>query len=158
MNIKSVTNIRRVKGFTIIELMIVVVIVGVIAAIAVGAYDEQTDRTYLAETQSALVQFANAMERSYTESVPSSYENLADGGGDTGKPANFFTQSPIDGNDKMYDLTIKEASAGAYVLMATPIAGRKMAGTGRLEFDSVGQRCWYEGKDTGDDSDACTEW
>ena len=143
------------NGFTIIELLIVVAIVGIIAAIAIGSYEGQTDVTYQSDAQSALLQFSNAMERSYTERTPSTYTGLAQGG-NTGKPANFFTQTPIDGGTKMYNLTISAATAAGYTLLATPIVGEKMAGTGRIELNSNGQRCWYSGADS--TGGTCTEW
>lgn len=57
---------RRQKGFTLIELMIVVVVVGILAAIAIPSYQEYVRRGYRAEARAGLLQAAQWMERAMT--------------------------------------------------------------------------------------------
>ncbi len=65
----------RVNGFTLIELLIVVAIMGILAAIAVPAYQDYVTQSRRAEAQSTLMQLQLAMERwrangsSYSASV-----------------------------------------------------------------------------------------
>lgn len=146
---------KKQKGVTLIELMIVVAIIGVIAAFAVPSYQNYVINTNRTECQSALVQFANAMERHYTRQMPSSYLGAAAGGADTGSPAIFETQAPISGAATC-NLTISAASASDYTLRATPIAGTVLAGDGLLTLNASGQKCWYEGSDAG--SGVCSNW
>lgn len=42
-------NLKRNKGFTLIELMIVVAIIGILSMLALPAYQDYTKRTYVAE-------------------------------------------------------------------------------------------------------------
>jgi len=51
------------RGFTLIELMIAVAIVGILASIAIPNYRQYITKGKRAEAQGALVTFANAMEQ-----------------------------------------------------------------------------------------------
>lgn len=45
---------RRQTGFTLVELLIVVIIVGVLASVAIPLYNKSTERAYLTEADTAL--------------------------------------------------------------------------------------------------------
>ena len=55
------------KGFTLIELMIAVAIVGILAGIAYPSYQDSVRKSRRADAQGALLGFANAMERYFTQ-------------------------------------------------------------------------------------------
>lgn len=56
----------RQKGFTLIELMIVVAIVGILAAIAYPSYQEYVRRGYRSDARSGLLQAQTWLERAQT--------------------------------------------------------------------------------------------
>ena len=56
---------RNMRGITLIELMIVVVIVGILAAIAYPNYQEFTSRAKRNEARAALLRLATNQERFY---------------------------------------------------------------------------------------------
>lgn len=144
MSLKSLKKPQE-RGFTLIELMIVVAIIGIIAAIAYPSYMDQVQSTRRADAQGALVTFANAMERFYTQN--NSYIG-ADGGTSTisntltAPDASVFASvSPTDGN-AVYNLRIYNLTANSYELRAVPIAGGPQAGDGFLQLRSNGARGW----------------
>lgn len=64
---------KRYRGFTLIELMIVVAIVAILAAVALPSYTEHTDRGRRADCKEFLFRLAATQERFFTENV--SYAN-----------------------------------------------------------------------------------
>lgn len=116
---------RAVRGFTLIELMITVVIIGILASIAYPSYQEQVRAARRADATGVMLAFASAMERHFTEN--SSYLGAGTTGGNTGTPTIFSGKSPIDGTDNFYTLTISAATATTYTLLATRTVGGSQA-------------------------------
>ena len=112
------------KGFTLIELMIVVAIVGILAAIAYPSYQEFVARSKRADAQGALLSLASAMERYFTEN--NTYCG-SDNGGTAGtcvdgdSPGIFTDQVPVDGGNAYYNLTISTVTEApnTYTISAT---------------------------------------
>lgn len=99
---------RPDSGFTLIELMIAVAIIGILVAIAYPSYAEQVRRSQRADAQTVLMEAAQYMQRYYA--AKNSYDDAA-------LP---FAQSPKDGT-KRYDISV-EADGQTYTLTAAPVA------------------------------------
>ncbi|UDL04370.1 type IV pilin protein [Marinobacter sp. CA1] len=127
------------RGFTLIEIMIVVAIAGILAAVAFPAYQSSVEKGRRSDAQAALTAFGVAMERYYTDNR-NSYLGAARNGADTGVPDIFATEAPLEGSTKFYDLTIGAATRNSYTLVATPKGAQ--AGDGNLRLFSNGVREW----------------
>jgi type IV pilus assembly protein PilE len=137
-------------GFTLIELMIAVAVVGILATIAVPSYTSYLTRVRRADTQSSLMELANFMERFYTENMSylciRQYSPTCTA---VGSPPELpFNQAPKEGSSKVYNLSL-QAATSTYTLQATPITGKPQENDGVLKIDHLGKRSWDKDADGG---------
>lgn len=135
---------KQYAGFTLLELMITVAIIGIIVTIAFPSYQRITNQSGRATAQADIIAFAAAMERHKVANF--SYAGAATGGANTGAPTIFQTFSPATGSagNKDYDLTVNAVTGNglAYVLKATPVSGNPLANDGALYVFSDGRKGW----------------
>lgn len=60
-------TVRNKKGFTLVELLVVVAIIGILAAIAIPQFAAYRTRAYNSASQSDLRNFKTAMESVYAD-------------------------------------------------------------------------------------------
>ncbi len=125
-------------GFTLIELMVTVVIVGILAGIAYPSYQDSVMTSRRADAKGALLGLANAMERRFTER--NSYLGAGTTDGNTGSPTIFSATSPIDGGTAYYNLSINAVTASTYTLHAAPTGAQANDRCGTLSLTQAGVR------------------
>ena len=103
---------NRMRGFTLIEVMIVVVIVGILASIAYPSYQEYVNRSNRAEGQAFLSDIAARQERYFSQ-------NNAYVTADTDRSKLGLTSS--QSANQRYTVSLSGvANDGGYTLTATP--------------------------------------
>ena len=127
---------KRQQGFSLMELMIVVAIIGFLAAFAYPSYQEQMRKTRRADCSGALASFASTMERYY--SVNNTYAGAGAAGGDTGTPTIFPASCPVDGGAATYNLTIQAADASTFEVRAAPTGVQANDKCGTLTLTNTG--------------------
>lgn len=139
-----IINKRKNSGFTLIELMIVVAIIGIIVSIAYPSYQGFLQNSNRGAAQADLMALAAAMQRHKAANY--TYKGAAESDADTGKPQVFHAHSPSSEPlaNKKYDLTIDSVSTSgtSFVIIASPVSGTSQQDDGDLYFYSDGRKAW----------------
>jgi type IV pilus assembly protein PilE len=112
------SNRSRISGFTLIEIMIAVIIVGILAAIALPSYYKYIERSRRTDAQKALMDLANREEQYFLDRR--TY---------TDKPEALGLAKNPRSQDGYYDLAIAPGPAAeggiraGYAISATPVKG-----------------------------------
>lgn len=116
------------RGFTLIELMIVVVIIGIIASVAYPSYTRYVQKSIRTDAHAGLMQAASELERCYTRTY--SYTNCQ----------GVITTSP----NGSYDITVSTGSGDGYTLTAS--ARQNDGCSENITLNALGERfpddCW----------------
>jgi len=112
------------KGFTLIELMIVVVIVAILASVAFPAYQDSVRKSRRAEAKMFLLEVAQILERCFTDF--NAYNNVGCSVVTAGVPPINLVTNPAGStnilNGSGYYTITSTPVASAYTLSATPNA------------------------------------
>jgi len=99
---------KRVRGFSMVELLIVMVIIGILTAIAYPAYREHLFKTRRSDAMSALTQMQMILERCYSQNF--SYAAAC----------GAIPALPQNSQQNFYSIDVANLGATTYTITATP--------------------------------------
>ena len=144
------THRRFQAGFTLIEVMIVVAIIGILAAIALPSYNQYVVRSNRAAAQSFALEVANRQQRYLLDARSFAADMSALGMSEPAKVANAYTITTA---------SIADAKPSAFTVTATPKGSQAtndtdckvltldQAGTKTATGDKGVAGCWYRVQD-----------
>ena len=134
-------NVKKQSGFTLIELMIVVVIIGILAAIALPSYQQYVERTRRSLAQADLLELVQVMERRYSATF-----DYRDGGANPSLP---FTTSPRNAAEPTaYNISFPATvTRSSFTIQAVPAALQSGDRCGTLTITNQGVRTATGGSD-----------
>ena len=141
------------RGFSLIELMIVVAIVAIISAIAYPSYQRYVIKTKRSVAQNALLQVADRQQQFFMDN-----KRFADDISNLGFPANPYvvddngTSTVASDGDAVYSLSLSNVTATTWTATAAPLNGQLSRDTycGSLTITQTGAKgksgasdeCW----------------
>lgn len=132
-------RLDKQKGFSLLELIVVVAILGVLAAIAIPMYSNYRTKAFRTAAKVNLVEGAQNMERYFTRN--NTYTGAAVGDPAVGDQVLQWTEG------RRYQLTIQASTATSFTLRATPQFSESTCGF--LEITQTGAKssefagpCW----------------
>ena len=123
------------RGFTLIELMVVVAVIGFLAGIAYPSYQSSVRKARRADARSALVTTAQMMERYSTEHGATGYSTATLG---SGSGSTVVAKATSD--NSYYQISLANLAATTFTLQAAPQGSQSADGCGTFTLDQNGVR------------------
>lgn len=117
------------RGFTLIEVMIALVVVGLLSALAYPSYQQQVAKGRRTDAKQSLLELSQRMERYYTER--GTYVGAALGA------AGLY---PSVTNGGFYDLSITAQTLDGFTVQATPRGAQVGDACARFLYNQVGDQ------------------
>lgn len=133
----------NVKGFTLIEMLAVVLVIGVLVAFAIPSYQSYILQSNRVDVQTAMTEISQKVQT--YQSVNRGYQGL-----DINNP-NIFGSAKYPKSKPLYDLELVltdsngDGRADSWVLNASPIATERQKDDGQIRLNDQGWRCWMKG-------------
>ncbi|ERI54430.1 type IV pilin protein [Pseudomonas sp. AOB-7] len=126
---------QTAKGFTLIELMITVAVIGILAAVAYPSYTQYVVRANRGEAQAYLMDLAQRQQQILMDSR--AYASTVSALG-VPEPASVA---------RNYDVSLSGVSATppTFTITAAPKSGTAQAGDGNLTINQSGAKTWAGG-------------
>ena len=132
--VHAIAASHRQRGFTLVELMIVVVIVAILSVVAFPSYVESMRKSRRADAKTALLDLAARQERYFT--THNAYTDRPD---HLGYGAGAFPLEVRSGSAAYYRLQVEVASGSSgWTATAEPTGAQSADGCGSYTIDHLG--------------------
>lgn len=134
---------KKAKGFTLIELMIVVAVIAIIAAIGYPSYINSIVKTKRAAAEGCVSQYASYMERFYTQNLSYLKDTAGDDNPAIGDPSPVTLDCSSPQNSGAdYVFSVAAPTTSTYTVTATPQGAQLSRDTacGALSIDQAGTK------------------
>ncbi|WP_445114852.1 type IV pilin protein [Acinetobacter sp. WZC-1] len=126
------------KGFTLIEVLIVIVIIGILATIAYPSYQDYIIKTNRTDVQSEMLGINQKL--SNYKMAKGTYKDAQLENG------TLEENYPSTGANPNYKITLVISSDNlTWSLTASPVSGSKQDGNGAVVINNRDQKCWTKG-------------
>lgn len=143
------TNARRLAGFTLIEVMVVVAVIGILAAVAYPSYSSYIVSSNRRAAQSFMLEVSNRQQRYLLDAR--SYADAANVGDIDTKlnittppdvARNYDVISPVKAGAKPPGFTVKATPKGTQAQRDTKCGTLTVDETGQKTASGGGTKCW----------------
>ena len=129
---------RQQRGVTLVELLTVVLIVGILAAIVVPSYQDSVRKARRADGQAVMMELAQWMERFYTENGRYD-QNRAGNAVTTIVPVSLMA-APKESNVTYSNFALSNLAERTFTITATPATAQVGDKCGNLTLNQLGQK------------------
>ena len=133
------TSANRQRGITLIELLTVVTIVGILAAIVIPSYQESVRKAHRADGQAVMLELAQFMERFYTENGRYDQNRAGDALADV-LAGSQLLRAPKNGGDIYYNLSVGDLTQRTFTITATRTGAQTGDKCGNLTLTQAGEK------------------
>lgn len=136
---------KKQQGFSLMELLIVVTIVGLLSGWAYSSYNTQVERSRRTEMQGMMMSFATSLEQWRAQNFSYAGATIA-----------ALAPDMAASNHYAVNMVLSNANQ-SFELVAVPSG--QMAGTGQMRLDSQGRTCYNPTSDAACDlTNAALRW
>jgi type IV pilus assembly protein PilE len=148
--------VTKNRGFTFIEVMIVVAIVAILASIAYPSYAQYVRKAQRLELQAELMDISKRLQRYkvanfrylQADGTAITLENIGE---------DEETLSVPRQGQALYEITLGDVTATTWTLIATPINNTTQQLDGAVSLNHRGEKCWIKGM-SACEPNATTNW